>query len=658
VRLTALEKARTSPVTLVGWGLWAALVLLLIPHIFTFVELGLARIAWPWQIDFVEGINLNTALQFAQGRNIYRHNGPDSFLSAPYPPLYYAITGPATWFAGTSLAPGRIVSFVATIIIAALTAYIVWKIAGKWAAGAVAGMLWLSVAPVVVWSAFYKQDLPALAFGMAGVAWALTYPKGRRIYIAALLFAMAFYVKQSSVSPAAATTLWLLLRDPRSGLRFMLALGGMVVAPFLALNLLLKGGLLEHLVGNHALGFSDRRFMRTLRRLLGEYWPLVTLGGLAMAAGVGSLFIRGESSLLARARARLATPWSLPIFYSVIGGTVMLIEIGYEGANYNHLIDLLLPLCIIAGTSLAWAWRRVETWRVGNSPLPLGTMAVVGAVWLLQVFALTDPKSWYAGGWPTPLRNAEMQGLARLVAGTEGDIYSEDNHLLVSNGHMVLYDDASTFVPLASLKEWDDSVFNQRVRDRHFALVLLSRGSVRWTPEGLSAFTDNYTLKFPGSLDTYEPKLYPDTPQYSRDCTVARSSEAIDLQGYSVAPGVASYGVKQGEVLRAVLYWQAQRKPTQSYASYLHLLNEAGERITGRDNPQTGALQPTTEWEPAKVMTDTTAIPLPADIPPGRYRLLAGMYRVEADSIVGLSATCLKGDTYGDAVSLGWVEVK
>jgi hypothetical protein len=647
-----------------GWALWAALALLLAPHIFTFVELGLARIAWPWQIDFVEGINLNTALQFAQGRNIYRHNGPDSFLSAPYPPLYYLITGPATWVAGTSLAPGRIVSFVATIAIAVLIAYIVWKIAGKWAAGVVAGMLWLSVAPVVVWSAFYKQDLPALAFGMAGVAWALTYPKGWRVYIAAIFFALAFYVKQSSISPAAATTLWLLVRDPRSGLRFMLALGGMVVAPFLALDLLLKGGLLEHLVGNHALGFSDRRFVRTLRRLLGEYWPLVTLGGLAMATGVGSLFIRGESSLFARARERLAAPWSLPIFYSVIGGAVMLIEIGYEGANYNHLIDLLLPLCIIAGTSLSWAWRRVEAWNVDSFPVALGAFAglsgiiVVGALWLLQVFSLTDPKSWYAGGWPTPLRNAEMQGLARLVAGTEGDIYSEDNHLLVSNGHRVLYDDASTFVPLASLKEWDDSVFNQRVRDRHFALVLLSRGSVRWTPEGLSAFTANYTLKFPGSLDTYEPKLYPDTPQYSMDCTLAQGSDAIDLQGYSVAPGVASYGVKQGEVLRAVLYWQAQSKPTQSYASYVHVLSEAGERVAGRDNPQTGALQPTTEWGPAKVMTDTTAIPLPADIQPGRYRLVSGMYGVEGGSIAGLPAACLKGEAYGDAVSLGWVEVK
>jgi hypothetical protein len=383
-----------------------------------------------------------------------------------------------------------------------------------------------------------------------------------------------------------------------------------------------------------------------------------------MAAGVGSIFIRRENSLLAHAREKLAKPWSLLIFYGVIGGAVTLIEIGYEGANYNHLIDLLLPLCIIAGTSLSWAWRRVETWNVDSFPLALGAFAgmsgiiVVGALWLLQVFSLTDPKSWYAGGWPTPLRNAEMQGLARLVAGTEGDIYSEDNYLLVSNGHRVLYDDASTFVPLASLKEWDDSVFNQRVRDRHFALILLSRGSVRWTPEGLSAFTANYSLKFPGSLDTYEPKLYPDTPQYGMDCTLAQGSEAIDLQGYSVAPGVASYGIKQGEVLRAVLYWQAQRKPTQSYASYVHLLNEAGERVASRDNPQTNVLQPTTEWEPGRVMTDTTAIPLPADIPPGRYRLLAGMYRVEGGSIVSLSATCLKGEAYGDAVSLGWVEVK
>jgi hypothetical protein len=237
-------------------------------------------------------------------------------------------------------------------------------------------------------------------------------------------------------------------------------------------------------------------------------------------------------------------------------------------------------------------------------------------------------------------------------------MYSEDNHLLVSNGRRVVYDDPSTFVPLANQGDWDDSVFNQRIRDRYFSLIFLSRGSVRWTPEGLNAFRDNYALKFPGSLDTYEPKLYPDSPQYPLDCTLARGGDAVALRGYSLAPGVAESGLKPGEVLRAVLYWQAQSAPAYDYASFVHVLSESGERVAGRDNPQTGALLPTSGWDPGVVITDTTAIPLPADLKAGRYRLMSGMYRLDGGTISSLPAACQVGEGFGEAVSLGWIEVK
>src|SRR5687768_6683902 len=132
---------------------------LLFPRLLLFAQTSGSLLSWPWQFDYDEGINLNATLQLARGYNIYRHNGPEGFLSAPYPPLFYLLNAPITWLTGPQLASGRIFSLIATLAIAVLLAVIVRRITGAWTAGVLAGALWLSLSPVIVWSTLYKQDM-------------------------------------------------------------------------------------------------------------------------------------------------------------------------------------------------------------------------------------------------------------------------------------------------------------------------------------------------------------------------------------------------------------------------------------------------------------------------------------------------------------------
>ena len=99
----------------------------------------------------------------------------------------------------------------------------------------------------------------------------------------AVLFALAFYTKQSAISGAAATTLWLLARDWRTGMRFGITLAALVLVPFGLGTLLTGGGLFEHLVGYHELPHTGRRFMRSITQLTVEYWPLLVLSAAALA---------------------------------------------------------------------------------------------------------------------------------------------------------------------------------------------------------------------------------------------------------------------------------------------------------------------------------------------------------------------------------------
>ena len=686
--------------------------LLLAPRLFAFAEVAWSLVAWPWQFDYDEGINLNAAVQLAEGRNIYRSNGPGEFISAPYTPFLYLLLAPLTWVAGPELWTGRALSLLSTLAIAALIFWIVRRVTGGlWWAGVFAGALWLSLSPVIVWSSLYKQDMPALALGLGGLALALrsadyrllttdyrlpskdgeplstqysvlSTGEGARYWLVgpAILFALAFYTKQSALAAAAATTLWLLLRDWRVGLRFLAMLTVLIPILFLLANEILRGGLWEHVVGNHALTWSFGQIERTWGRLWGEYWPLLLWGGAALIGALLLLIYRMQRNAERRMqnaeldspystfcilRSAFSAPAALPLLYALVGGASAFVQMGYVTGNHNHALDGVLPLCILAGQSAGWLIRQYRApsteFRVKTrNHFVLCTLCFVlmAVAFGAQLFLYAAPRTWYRGGWPSRELHADMENLSRLVRDTRGDIYSEDATLLLRNGKRVLYDDPSTFVPLAELDVWDDTLFNQSLRNRRFPIILLQRGSGRMTAEGREAFEASYRLKFSSLINTYEALLDPPQPQFTLGCDFRGEADSIALKGYALGPGVAESGIAPGTTLRVTLYWQPQSPPTRPYASYVHAANERGERLAGQDNPQTGADAPTPQWPLDALTKDSLSIPLPNGLPPGKYRLIAGMYSVQDGGIIPLSPTCPMGDLYGAAVSLGWVDVR
>jgi hypothetical protein len=252
-----------------------------------------------------------------------------------------------------------------------------------------------------------------------------------------------------------------------------------------------------------------------------------------------------------------------------------------------------------------------------------------------------------------------MQALSNLVDTTPGDMLSDDAYLLLRNGRRDIYDDTFMLISLSALGKWNDKAFLQAIRDRRFSLMFLFDLD-RWSPEERQALSDNYSLKFRDILSTYQPLVSPASPQYNLSCDLAGQQGSIHLQGYSLAPGVATSGIARGDVLRSTLYWLPSSTPGSDYASYVHLVDDKGNGVAAQDNPHTGAVKPTRSWVAGSVVTDTASLPIPRNVVPGRYRLVTGMYRVEPGSgkLQTLPAVCKAGEQYGDAVSLGWVEVK
>ena len=64
---------------------------------------------------------------------------------------------------------------------------------------------------------------------------------------------------------------------------------------------------------------------------------------------------------------------------------------------------------------------------------------------------------------------------------------------------------------------------------------------------------------------------------------------------------------------------------------------------------------PTTAWRPGEIVPDTRTIVVPADAPPGRYRVTIGLYNYQ--TMERLPASDAAGAALGEEVELTTIEV-
>lgn len=120
----------------------------------------------------------------------------------------------------------------------------------------------------------------------------------------------------------------------------------------------------------------------------------------------------------------------------------------------------------------------------------------------------------------------------------------------------------------------------------------------------------------------------------------------ITLLGYDVdAPRVTP-----GDTLSVTLYWEAQVRPPVDYTVFLHVAAADGPPHAQDDGPPADGTYPTSFWGAGEIVTDPRAVPIPADLAPGDYRLVAGMYLLETGERLRWLGP--DGQVRGDAVVL------
>ena len=173
------------------------------------------------------------------------------------------------------------------------------------------------------------------------------------------------------------------------------------------------------------------------------------------------------------------------------------------------------------------------------------------------------------------------------------------------------------------------------------------RGIDRGDLTGLRDYTTGYVW-YKDEQDNFKDQLI--EKNISTDVSPAPPSQfgaTIMLDSLQVV----NSQVKRGDVVIVLLSWKTLEPIGQNYTTFVHLVNNKGELVTGYDSQPRKGLAPTSSWRPGVSTIDSIVLPIPNEVPAGQhYRLEIGLYDQATSQRLSLSS--LDGKPLGDHLSI------
>ena len=441
-------------------------------HAYRFLATALGAVAFPYELDYGEGIVwYQTRILFA-GEAF----GPiDGFpaIVFHYTPLFHLVSGLLAGAGVDGLAAGRIVSLLSTVAMAGLAGAIVhWVVArdgGPSGAARLAAVftafLPLLCYPIPIWSPLMRVDMLAFALTMGGICIGLrSFRRHSAVYPAALLFVFAIYTKQTMIAAPAALFAILLLYRPRTALAGILTCLVVGTAALAVLAIATDGGFLRHI------------FLYNINRFDPERLPWIRITaeghlGLIAAALVGAAtqFPVLKAFIVKPSAASAGAAESAFLAAYLILTTIMLLLVAKSGSSGNYFIEWLVALCIYAGIALSYPIRRALDAGAGSAA-PFATilvpLALIAHAWTLPAAPIsTDLMARRAVG---------LDILAERIRNSDRPVISDDMVILQRGGQPVLWEPA-IFAELGANGVWDERPFIRMIEQRRFGFFVTHR---------------------------------------------------------------------------------------------------------------------------------------------------------------------------------------
>lgn len=539
---TGTESRPSQPAARRGVPLWRRpsfwLQVALLPALILCVLLAFRTIGrssssleYPFQLDREEAFLLDQALHLSRGETIYPSLDDYPYTVGNYPPVYPMIYGAAIrWLPALqpSLPAGRLLVLVAGLIAISVIVNAILRDARSIAPALLAGALVFMTWDAWNWIAFARVDWPALALGLLGLAVSTSQRRRPAAIFGSLLFALAFFTKQTQIlAPMAVFGAYLWRREFRVAAEFAFLMTVWVGGGLAFLTILTGGQFFRHTVLYNVNAFDPGQIVFYLKHLwLFERWRLVAtlLAFLFVPLAVWLWPERGGASEETPEDSARKSPEPTVLFpaagiYLVLA-VASIASTGKAGAAVNYLLEFHAAAALFLGLWLARWTREADA---ADPAVRASRLTMVG----LLILFLSAHAVWHGYGRVRQAFQAGdldalmlvYDGVLRRVVMTDGPVLSEEPIFVLLAEKDVLF---QPFIMsrLAAEGAWDQAPFLEDLESAKFGLIVTTQ-DLRvedqffqgFTPEMRQAIVDAYEFdRQIGSYYLYVPKTLEDTP--------------------------------------------------------------------------------------------------------------------------------------------------
>lgn len=238
-----------------------------------------------------------------------------------------------------------------------------------------------------------------------------------------------------------------------------------------------------------------------------------------------------------------------------------------------------------------WFGPDGTPWLTGDSALYVYAPAVADHEWTIQLAPLTGPRTLRLSVDGGLARAWLIDGLAALRFYLRLEPGFHTLRFTLSGGCVQSPADPACMLPAAA--DFAQPAAGCQPFAGEAVCVTAALGRIETTPAGVMSYRRN-----PIPL-----------------------AAGLSLRGFRAPPMAAP-----GETLIVETIWHAAQPLPEDYHLFVHVLDASGRLVEQYDGVPGGGAFPTRRWDTPQEWAETAVIPLPADLPGGRYRLFAGWY--------------------------------
>lgn len=294
--------------------------------------------------------------------------------------------------------------------------------------------------------------------------------------------------------------------------------------------------------------------------------------------------------------------------------------LGWHSPLFYHHLAVMIPPLVLLGANGVTGLGRSRKKLLGRRGLGLVLVGVAALNLPAAVEANQATVSGVTGG-------REQEALKLLQA-----VSSPDDFLMGDSQLLIFMADRRTPPPMGDVAlvavkaGWQTSAKMMALTEAYRSPAVVQWAlRLPWLPDYLAWVQENYLAHRVWDNDHiiyFGPRLRPGEPIPNEQAV--RLGESLVLRGYHLTEPL-----QPGRDLNLKIFWEARAPLDRDYTVFVQLLDENGSLVVSRDSQPLGGYFPTTAWPAGEVVTDVVALPLPAGLAPGRYKLITGMYLLE-----------------------------